>query len=228
MDIKSIQSCLQHITAPEKPGAKGVIPWYRNLLQLPSGCLVLDVIGWRHQPKWVPGKFCSERIARMRSRLLMLSSILMLSINSCILLLTHLILKTSLINGCCFARAKICLLTHFQPQRNSAPCWGPSCNNKQWNVCQQLPHREINLKFWARVISCFAWHFTATQHVPCTPKHWSYWNEYRGGNRDAARARIPLLWRQAGELRVFTWRRLWETLETLPVPKEAPSELERD
>lgn len=42
------------------------------------------------------------------------------------------------------------------------------------------------------------------------------------------RAGIPLLWRQAGELRVFTWRRLQETLEPLPVLKETPRELERD
>lgn len=148
-----------------------------------------------------------------------------LSINSCIILQTQLILKANLINGYCSARARTYLLTHFQQQRNAAPCWGPSCNSKQHNVF--LPCREINLKFWAREISCFAWHFTATQHVPCTLRYWSCWNEFGGGNRDSVRARIPPLWRQAGELRIFTWRRLQETLETLPVSQEAASELER-
>lgn len=84
-----------------------------------------------------------------------------LSINSCITPEAQLILKTNLINGYCSARARTCLLTHFRSKGMLPHAEVSHAIVKQRNVL--LPCREINLKFWARVISCFAWHFTATQ-----------------------------------------------------------------
>lgn len=167
MDIESIQSCLQHLTDPKKPWAKaGVIPWCRNLLQPPSGCLVLAVIGRRHRTTWIPGKFSSGRMLRWGTGLCFdPKAVLFSNVNRKKYIWTQhkqvhppantTDFKDKPDQWVCSARVKICPLTHFQQQRNAAPCWGPSCHSKQCNVL--LPPREINLKFWAGVITCFCW-----------------------------------------------------------------------
>lgn len=167
MDIESIQSCLQHLTDPKKHGPKQEL--FHDVGISSNLPLVVWFWLWLAEDTGLHGfqaNSAQEGLLIWGTGLCFdPKAVLFSNVNRKKYIWTQhkqvhppantTDFKDKPDQWVCSARVKICPLTHFQQQRNAAPCWGPSCHSKQCNVL--LPPREINLKFWVGVITCFCW-----------------------------------------------------------------------